>query len=153
MGSLKSRVFYLGWVLIITHVAVGQIAVTTYHNDSARTGLNAQEAVLTPSNVNSSSFGMLCTYSLPDNSYAYAQPLYMPNVSIGGQLRNVVYVATEQDIVYAFDADCNSTSALWQKSLGTPISSFPYANFLSPTIGVTGTPVIDDASNTLYVVA
>jgi hypothetical protein len=137
--------------------AFSQVAVATFHEDSARTGQNLQEAILTPANVNPSSFGKLCSYSLGTNSYAYAQPLYVPNVSIDGIVRNVVYIATETDTVYAFDADCDpsKTTALWSRRLGTPPTptDLPYADFLGPNIGITGTPVIDLPSKTLYVVA
>src|SRR5690348_13431320 len=138
-------------------IANAQVAVTTFHEDSVRTGQNVQEAILTPANVSApGSFGKLCSYTFPNtnvNHHAYAQPLYLPNISINGQLRNVVYIATERDEVFAYDADCNTSTPLWQKNLGTPVTSFDYATFLSSTIGVTGTPVIDLASKTLYVVA
>ena len=96
--------------------AIGQVAVTTYHNDNYRSGLNANETILTPSNVNEVHFGKRLV--LPVTGYVYAQPLYVPGVNINGTVHNVVYVATEHDQVYAFDA--NTGQRLWQASfIGT----------------------------------
>jgi hypothetical protein len=128
--------------------------------DNIRTGLNPAETVLAPANVNSSQFGKLYSYSI--DGVSDASPLYLANVSIPGKgLRNVVYVATEHDSVFAFDADGMQTSPLWQVSFINPgqgITTVPSADTgeccdISPEIGVTGTPVIDRSTNTLYVVA
>src|SRR5215467_15897085 len=86
--------------------ARSQVSVLTWHNDNARTGQNLSETVLTPSNVNSTNFGKKCAYAV--DGQVYAQPLYVPSVSIAGGSHNVVYAATEHDSVYAFDADCLS---------------------------------------------
>jgi hypothetical protein len=87
-------------------------AVSTYHNDNARTGQNIAETVLTPANVNASTFGKL--YSYPVDGYVYAQPLYVPQVSIADSgTRNVLVVATQHDSVYAFDPDSSSPTPLW----------------------------------------
>src|SRR5579864_6928734 len=91
--------------------AWGEVSVLTWHNDNARTGQNLAETTLTPANVNSASFGKKCSYSV--DGQVYAQPLYVPGVSISGSTHNVVYGATEHASVYAFDADCLSTSPLW----------------------------------------
>lgn len=147
--------------------------VLTYHNDNARTGQNLQETVLTPRNVNAASFGKL--FSLYVDGYVYAQPLYVANVPVGGQLRNVLYVATEHNSVYAFDTDNPGAGPLWHVSFIDPangITTVPYQDTasppgytgpgpvlpggctdLTPEIGITGTPVIDAATNTLFVVA
>jgi fibronectin type 3 domain-containing protein len=131
--------------------ASASIAVTdlkgvfTYHNDPARTGQNLQEYALTPATVNSSTFGVL--FSCPVDGYVYAQPLYIANFTIGGLTRNVVFVATEHDSVYAFDADSSSCVKLWQTSfLSSGVTTVPPADTgetgdLIPEIGITSTPV------------
>src|SRR5271166_1208224 len=146
-------------LLLLSLFAVGQVAVTTYHNDNYRSGLNANETVLTPSSVNEVQFGKRLV--LPVTGYVYAQPLYVPGVNINGTLHNVVYVATEHDQVYAFDA--NTGEQLWQTSfIGTlgfrQIETVSSSDDLGctdlvPEVGITSTPVIDLASNQIYVVA
>jgi hypothetical protein len=137
----------------------GQVSVLTWHNDIARTGQNLAETILTPSTVNSTSFGKKCSYSV--DGQVYAQPLYVPGVSIAGGTHNVIYVATEHDSVYAFDADCLSASALWHTSfLGAGITTMPCTKrgqpqcdttILAPERGVTSTPVIDTTRNTIFI--
>lgn len=140
-----------------------QVNVTTYHNDNARTGQNVQETILTPSNVNAANFGKLFSQTIDD--YAYAQPLYVANVAILNQgTHNVVYVATMNDSVYAFDADGNSgenAEPLWKVNFTNPsqgITTVPAANLncadlLTSQVGILSTPVIDTTSNTIYVLA
>jgi hypothetical protein len=130
--------------------------VVTYHNDVARTGQNLSETILTPTNVNSTGFGKIGFYAV--DGKVDAQPLYLANVSIPGQnLHNVLYVATEHDGVYAFDAD-NGTQ-LWKVTLlgaGETTSDPHNCGQVVPEIGITATPVIDRSrgpNGTIYVVA
>ena len=116
--------------------------VTTYHYDLARDGLNAQETVLTLSNVNSTQFGKIGFDTV--DGLVDAQPLYLANVTAGGKLRNVLYVATEHDSVYAFDAD--SGVQIWKTSVlgsGETTSDNRGCTQVTPEIGITSTPVID----------
>ena len=131
--------------------------VVTQHNDNYRTGAQTSETVLTPANVNSAVFGLLTTYAV--DGYVYAQPLYVPSVSVPGLgYRNLVFVATEHDSVYAFDADARSNAPIWQQSFidpdhGITTASTPPGSGLDNESGITSTPVIDVASGTIYVVA
>jgi len=131
--------------------------VTTYHNNLSRDGTNTREFALTTSNVNTASFGKL--FSCAVDGEVYAQPLWVPNLAIGAGTHNVIFVATQNDSVYAFDADAKPCVQYWKKSfLGTGITSVPpsetgEASDINTKVGITGTPVIDTASKTLYVVA
>ena len=139
--------------------AYAQASVLTHHNDVGRTGQNVNETILTPANVNANTFGKLFTQSV-DGSIV-AQPLYVPNVQFpNGTTHNVVYVATQHDTVYAFDADNDiggNATALWK--VNYPRSILDDANHYGcgtpgyTEIGIMGTPVIDPTTNTLYVVA
>ena len=136
-------------------LTLGQVSVVTQHNDNNRTGQNTSETILTTSNVNVSNFGKLFTLTVDGD--IYAQPLYLPNVTIGGSLHNVVYVATEHNSVYAFDADDANGTTLWQAKLGPSVPSDDICgspgcnNYLVPEIGITATPVIDPQGGVLYV--
>ncbi|HEY3975052.1 MAG TPA: pyrrolo-quinoline quinone [Candidatus Sulfotelmatobacter sp.] len=150
------------WV-VATAASAGQATVSTYHNDKGRTGHNLLETTLTLSNVNSTQFGRI--FSQYVDGYIYAQPLYVPNVSVAGLgTHNAVFVATMNDSVYAFDADNRAGSnaqPLWKVSFIDPkkgittVSSNDVncSDLITPEIGVVGTPVIDTTSGTLYVVA
>jgi hypothetical protein len=126
----------------------------TYHGDRSRSGVNVQERALAPSRVNTTTFQRLFTRSV--DGQVYAQPLYVADLLIGTSYQNVVYVATQHDSVYAFNADGKSTAPIWKRNfLGTNITTVPRTsiNLISVEIGITGTPVIDPSSKTLYVVA
>jgi hypothetical protein len=142
------------------------VPVPTWRYDLTHAGQNTSETALTPANVNPTSFGKL--FSLPVDSTVYAQPLYVPNLKMSdGLFHNVVFVATENDSVYAFDADSNSganANPLWHASLltaahgaGPGATAVPYTDTgspdVAPTVGITGTPAINLASNTIYLVA
>jgi len=149
-ASFLCLVLFVGGLLVIP--AVGQVSVLTAQNDNARSGANLNESVLSTSNVNVSQFGRLFSRSL--DGYLYAQPLYVPNVTISGSgTHNVVYVATLHNTVAAFDADNPSQATpFWQMNLGPSWPCCP-TGFLSPEMGILSTPVIDPATSTFYVVA
>jgi hypothetical protein len=145
---------------LFTAAAQGQgfTGVFTQHNDTARTGQNLNETVLTTTNVTSSKFGRIFSY--PVDGQIYAQPLYVPNVTIPNQgVHNVLYVATENDSLYAFDADGLTPNILWQLSFINPGNGITTINCIAagivcnvyPITGITSTPVIDPISNTIYV--
>jgi Abnormal spindle-like microcephaly-assoc'd, ASPM-SPD-2-Hydin len=148
-------------------VGLARFAVTnysgtlTYKNDNLHSGQNLNETVLTSGNVNAVQFGKLFSYSV--DGYVFAQPLYAPAVNIPSQgVHNVVYVATENDSVYAFDADNLVSQPLWQTSFISPasgITTVPAQDVQSGyfdipvQIGITATPVIDPTISTIFVLA
>ena len=132
------------------------VAVYTHKYDNTRQGANVSETILTPTNVTSTTFGKLFTLNV--DGYIFGQPLYVPNLTIKGAVHNVVYVATEHDSVYAFDADSsNNTAPLWKVSFlvngATTVPTGDVGSTIFPEIGITSTPVIDPVSATIYVVA
>ncbi len=138
--------------LTVTTPSSGGANVVTWHFDAQRSGLNPGEQTLTPSNVTPTTFGKLFSYLV--DGYMYAEPLLVSGLTVNGSTHNVVYVATENDSVYAFDADnYGSGTPLWHVSLlqsgETPVTG----GELKPYEGVTSTPVIDPTSNTMYVVS
>jgi hypothetical protein len=163
--SSKAVLFLIFVFLTIPPIAYSQTSILMQHNDLGRTGQNLNETILNTTNVNVNSFGKL--FSRDVDGYIYAQPLYVPNLSIQGQVRNVVYVATMHNSVYAFDADDPSASApLWKINIGTPVPSndicsvYPDPNPLNcpyqdviPEIGIQSTPVIDSVTRTIYLIA
>ncbi len=143
-------------------VMPGDVSVLTFHNDTLRTGQNLNETLLNTSNVNAQHFGKRVSY--PVDGQVYAQPLFVPAVTIKAHSYNVVYVATENDSVYAFDTDqVHMVAPLWKTSfLHLPaVTTVPAADVfekypnhdIQPYIGITSTPVIDLTTNTMYVVA
>ena len=154
----------LAVALLLPAPAFAQTSVTTQHNDAARTGANLTETVLTTTNVNVSQFGKLFERAVDDE--IYAQPLYVEGVNIPALgIRNVVYVATNNDSVYAFDADDPAAAApLWRVNYTNPAAGIipvsrtdvgqacgTYVDFAG-NIGIAGTPVIDPVSQTMYFV-
>ncbi|GGP25043.1 PQQ-binding-like beta-propeller repeat protein [Silvimonas amylolytica] len=142
-----------GCALLILATCGANAQVTTYHYDNARTGTTLTETALNTSNVNSSSFGKL--YSFAADGQIYAQPLYMSGVNMGARgTHNVVYIATENNSVYAYDADTPG-NPLWHVNLGPamPASVCCALRDLYPNIGITSTPVIDPDTGAIYVVA
>jgi hypothetical protein len=158
-------IIFLLFSLLAASASSAQVNVVTQRNDNGRTGQNTKESLLTPANVNSSQFGLL--FALPVDGQVYAQPLYVAGVHIPGSgTHNVVYVATEHDTVYAFDADSNggaNQAPLWQASMlsaahgaapgATTVSSLLICDDIVPEYGITGTPVIDPTAGVLYVVS
>jgi hypothetical protein len=151
-----SQVFLIGFFtvpLLILWASAGD--VVTYHNDSSRTGQYLDETILTTSNVNSANFGKL--FTMPLDGVMDAQPLYLAGVTISGVTHNVIYAVTENDSVYAFDAD--SGAQLWTVSVleaGESPSDTRGCSQITPEIGIPDTPVIDrsaGANGTIYLVA
>ena len=150
---MRSLFFCLAAIL----PAPAQVAIATAQYDNARTGANLHETILTPRNVNSNDFGKLFVMSVDGD--VYAQPLYVPILEIPGKgVHDVVFVATEHDSVYAFDAAGHPQEPLWKTSfLGPGVDTVPVGkvacSFISPELGITPTPVIDLMSRTIYVLA
>jgi hypothetical protein len=158
----------------VTRSASNSIGVTdlsgvlTYHNNVSRDGTNTHEFALTTANVNKSTFGRL--FSCQADGAIYAQPLWIPNLTVAGTPRNVIVVATQHESLYAFDADAAPCTTLWHVSLidsvhggTTGETSVPSSGTgalvgsgygdISPEVGITGTPAIDPTTSTLYVVS
>jgi hypothetical protein len=149
-------------VFILSLPLCAQVNVLTYQYDPTRAGANPNETTLNKANVSATGFGKLFTH--PVDGMLYGQPLYVGNVSVPGKgSHNIVYVATEHDSVYAFDADSSSganSAPLWQVSFvnaANRVSTVPSGDTncsqIEPEIGITSTPVIDVASGTIFVVA
>jgi hypothetical protein len=140
----------------LVQLRVGKTAVLTHHNDGFRSGINLTETTLTPDNVGPSTFGRLAAFPVQGN--VYAQPLYVPNVSMSAdRIANLVIVATQHDQLYAFDVD--SKALAWHTdylAAGPNVSTLSTDDVfgcqdITPEIGITGTPVIDPVTRTLYV--
>ena len=146
-------------------IAVTDLAgVFTYHNDPARDGVNSKEYALTSSTVNTASFGKL--FACPVDGAVYGQPLWVKALSIEGGVHNVIFVATQNDSAYAFDADASPCHTYWHVDLldtlhgGTadekPVNWDDVGNCFGdvyPQVGVTSTPVIDATTETIYLVS
>ena len=159
-GTLRALTVALV-VTLSVGLASAQHSVLTQRGDVKRDGQYSNETYLTPANVNTNQFGSL--FSAGVDGYVVAQPLYVAGVNVAGVgVVNVVYVATANDSAYAFNADTGSL--LWQVSFlnsanGTTVTSEPVSALGCPfvngftQVGVTGTPVIDSSTNTIYLVA
>jgi hypothetical protein len=153
----------LFWLLSFVSFSplLAQVNVLTYHYENSRMGQNTNEVLLTPSNVNTNTFGKLFKYNV--DGYVYAQPLYVSGMNIPGQgTRNVLFIATQHNSIYAVDADSTNgvgAGILWQVNLGTSAitptleigSRYGLYTDITNEVGITGTPVIDLPSGTLYV--
>lgn len=150
----------LGFVLSIPGFA--QVTIASHHYDNSRTGLDLDETTLTTSNVNAREFGKLASFAV--DGQIYAQPLYIPNVAIAGKgTHNVLYVATMNNSIYAFDADATTSTVLWNRNFNNAaagVTPVPYGDVeistetdINGPIGIEGTPTIDTPGSTLYLVA
>lgn len=164
MHQAKRKQFCLWPVLLLgasvfPNCASVNAQVTTAQYGNARLGSTLVETVLTPANVNSETFAKL--FTLPVDGDVYAQPLYLPQLEIPGKgKRDVLFVATEHDSIYAFDAGANPPAVLWQtnfldhdKGVITVPPSDLSCPFIRPEVGITPTPVIDQSTGTMYVLA
>jgi hypothetical protein len=138
--------------------AASSVSVLTYKYDNLRSGENANETILNTSNVNSNTFGKRVEYAV--DGPVYAEPLFMPNLTIKGNVHNVVFVETENGSVYAFNADATkAVSPLWKTRFTNSSTIKPYnghtiqCSDLGQRVSITGTPVIDPATDTMYLVA
>jgi len=140
-------------LLMWRSAAPAQVNVLTANYGNERTNANLQEQILSVDSVNPDSFGKLGSF--PVDGAIYAQPLYVSGLTIGGATRNVVFVATTRNNVYAIDADApESTTALWRVNLGPPVpSTFINLQSIGSEVGILSTPVIDLSRNAIYVVA
>src|SRR5882724_7169628 len=147
-------------VLVLALVMIPAVAqVTTSQYDNSRTGATLNETILTPQNVNTTRFGKLGAFKV--DGAVYAQPLFVPAVEIPGKGKHdVLFIATEHDSVYAFDANRPNDPPLWHVSFLDPnrgvttlSSRDVQCPFIQPEVGITPTPVIDLQSGTLYVLA
>jgi hypothetical protein len=138
--------------------------ILTYHYNLARNGVNSREYALTAANVNKNTFGKL--FSCPVDGAVYAEPLWIPALNVNGSVHNVFFVATQHDSLYAFDADTSPCQQLWSANLLDSAhggiageTSVLWSDVGSgykdiyPEIGVTGTPVIDSSTSTIYLVS
>ena len=150
-------------VVLMTSVIVpsarAQVNITTNRYDGKRSGANLKETTLTAANVSASTFGKIASY--PVDGAVYAQPLYVSDVQIGGTLRNVLFVATMNDKVYAFDANTLASTPLWMRDFTSPpsVTAVPITDIVAANLNIVGnvgiqsTPVVDLGTSTIYLVA
>ncbi|MBK5294226.1 MAG: hypothetical protein JJE04_21420 [Acidobacteriia bacterium] len=147
---MRILLFGFGMIFAAPLWVDAQVTATMSQYNYERTGANLEEWILTPSNVDSTHFGRLFSRNVDDS--VYALPLLVPNLNIAGQRRNVLFVATMGNTVYAFDADDPARAQpYWSRNLGNPA---PGDNWIGPVHhGILGTPFIDVPTGALYVVA
>src|SRR5205809_6018882 len=151
--------FWIAAASVMPVALAGQVDVLTNRYDHQLSGANLRETHLTAANVSVTEFGKLYSYSV--DGAVYAQPLYVSGLTIAGAVRNVLYVATMNDKVYAFDADSSSPTPLWQRDFTSPptVTPVPITDIVAAdrnivgNVGIQGTPVIDLAASTMYLVA
>ncbi|MGB7131855.1 MAG: hypothetical protein WBD59_13650, partial [Candidatus Sulfotelmatobacter sp.] len=162
MGHRAGWAAVMAAIFLLGSAAVGQVSVTTWHNDVSRDGMNTHETVLNTTNVNSSQFGKICSATV--DGQIYAQPLVVTHVTISGKAYpSVTYVVTQNDSVYAFDSNSpgpTCTQLLFTNLLQTgeyPVNCTYFGGekcgTVNPVIGILGTPVIDPTNNVMYLVA
>lgn len=157
MRQLRLTLIALEFALLNTTCLLAQVTTSQY--DNFRSGATLSEKVLTPQNVNAKQFGKLGAFKV--DGPVYAQPLFLPSVEVPGKgVHDLLFVATEHDSVYAFDANRAGDPPLWQisfldKARGTTVPSEDDVQcpFIRPEVGITSTPVIDLKTGTLYVLA
>jgi hypothetical protein len=155
MQTRICHLIFLSLLVIAGSQLEAQVDMLTQHNDNFRTGVNLQETVLSPANVNKAHFGMLFKREVDDQ--LYTQPLVVTGVTVGGGKRDLVYVTTVNNSVYSFDAnDAAASAPVWHVNFGTP-ANVNSTNFgcldINGQMGIVGTPVIDKERGVLYVVA
>ena len=156
MNASKSIAWsFVAITVSLTGLRTGAQSVTTSQYDNARSGVNRRETILTPRNVNVRHFGKILTFKVDGD--IYAQPLFLAGLEIPGKGRHdVLFIATEHDSVYAFDAYGHPAAPLWRVNfLSKGVTTVPEDDvecpFIAPEIGITSTPVIDADTGTLYV--
>ena len=151
---MRLPVMYVGLFISCSVSVHAQVNILTANGNNDRTNANLQESALSPATVNSATFGKLASF--PVDGQVYAQPLYVSGLQYSGSVRNVVFVSTMHNSVYAFDADATSSTAmLWQVNLGNPVpASLLFGQFgdVGVEVGILGTGVIDLQRSVLYIV-
>lgn len=156
--QIRNHLFLLASCTVFASAQTGVNAVLTGQYNAGRTSSTSAETILNTSNVSSNEFGKLFSWTV--DGWVYAQPLYVPGVRIRGVAKNVVYVATMNNSIYAFDPDQKnpSAAALWKRNLGRAVAAStsngcPSANFTGTQLGILSTPVVDPSTHTLYAIS
>jgi uncharacterized protein (TIGR03437 family) len=142
------------WWMLFCSLGHAQVNILTANGGNSRTNSNLQETQLAPSNVNPTNFGKLAVF--PVDGQVYAQPLYVSGIAINGATHNVLYVATQHNTIFAFDADSTAPQVLWQTNLGASVPAAllfgPYGD-IANEVGILGTPAIDLQRGMIYAVS